>query len=110
VKHLERNGFTVRVIEQNDLGPIRRKLGVPGQLAACHTAIVGGYVVEGHVPAPAIRKLLAEKPEVIGVSVPGMPEGSPGMEGPKPEPFDVLAFDERGRWRVFQSFRPPYNW
>lgn len=110
VKHLRASGFTVNTVEASDLGAIRKRFGVPDRLAACHTAVIGGYVVEGHVPASAVKRLLAEKPGVIGISVPGMPNGSPGMEGPKSEPFSVLAFDERGRANVFESYRPPYRW
>lgn len=110
VKHLRASGFTVNTVEASDLEAIRKRFGVPDRLAACHTAVIGGYVVEGHVPASAVKRLLAEKPGVIGISVPGMPNGSPGMEGPKSEPFSVLAFDERGRANVFESYRPPYRW
>jgi hypothetical protein len=66
------------------------------RLAACHTALVGGYVVEGHVPAADVRRLLRERPDIAGLTVPGMPIGSPGMEGPRPEPYEVLAFGSRG--------------
>lgn len=110
VKHLRASGITVKTVEASDLGAIRKRFGVPDRLAACHTAVIGGYVVEGHVPASAVKRLLAEKPGVVGISVPGMPNGSPGMEGPKSEPFSVLAFDERGATKVFESYRPPYRW
>jgi hypothetical protein len=110
VKHLRGHGFAVKVMEVADLGPVRQRFRVPDRLAACHTALIGGYVVEGHVPASAIKRLLAEKPGVIGLSVPGMPLGSPGMEGPKPEAFNTLVFDERGTAKVFESYRPPYKW
>ena len=109
-KHSRGSGFTVKTVEVSDLGAIRKRFGVPDRLAACHTALIGGYVVGGHVPASAVKRLLAEKPGVIGISVPGMPNGSPGMEGPKSEPFSVLAFDERGATKVFESYRPPYTW
>ncbi|HSD41323.1 MAG TPA: DUF411 domain-containing protein [Burkholderiales bacterium] len=110
VKHLRANGFAVKTVEVNDLGPVRQRFGVPDRLASCHTAVIGGYAVEGHVPAAAVKRLLAEKPSVVGISVPGMPNGSPGMEGPKPEPFSAVVFDERGNARVFESYRPPYRW
>ena len=110
VKHLRASGFTVKTVDVQDLAAIRQKFGVPDRLAACHTAVVGGYVVEGHVPASAVKRLLAEKPSVVGISVPGMPNGSPGMEGPKSEPFSALVFDERGNAQVFESYRPPYRW
>jgi hypothetical protein len=110
VKHLRASGFTVKTVEVTDLRAIRQRFGVPDRLAACHTAVIGGYVVEGHVPASAVKRLLAEMPSVVGISVPGMPNGSPGMEGPKAEAFSSLAFDERGGARVFESYRPPYRW
>jgi hypothetical protein len=110
VKHLRGHGFAVKVMEVADLGPVRQRFRVPDRLAACHTALIGGYVVEGHVPASAIKRLLAEKPGVVGLSVPGMPLGSPGMEGPRSEAFSTLAFDERGTAKVFESYRPPYKW
>jgi hypothetical protein len=110
VDHMKANGFTVKVVEQNDVTPVKQRLGVPAHLASCHTALIGGYVVEGHVPASAVKRMLKEKPSAVGVSVPGMPIGSPGMEGPNPEPFSTQLFDERGRARVFESYRPPYRW
>jgi len=110
VEHMKANGFTVRVIEQHDIDVIKQRFGVPARLASCHTALVGGYVVEGHVPASAVKRLLQEKPAALGVSAPGMPVGSPGMAGPNPEPFTVQLFDERGSTRVYESYRPPYRW
>jgi hypothetical protein len=85
--HLRANGFEVTEIPSKDLMKIKREHGVPGQLAACHTAVIGGYVVEGHVPSHIIRRLLDEKPKIKGISLPGMPMGTPGMPGPKTEPF-----------------------
>jgi hypothetical protein len=110
VKHLRSSGLAVKTVDVGDLQTIRARFGVPDRLAACHTAVIGGYVVEGHVPASAIKRLLAEKPGVVGISVPGMPNGSPGMEGPNEEPFSTVLFDERGRSKVFESYRPPYRW
>lgn len=110
VAHLQANGFTVKTVETVNLDPVRERYRVPAKLAACHTALIGGYVVEGHVPAAAVKRLLREKPQVVGISVPGMPIGSPGMEGSNPEAFNVIAFDERGQARVFESYRPPYRW
>ncbi|MCZ7566069.1 MAG: DUF411 domain-containing protein [Burkholderiales bacterium] len=110
VDHMKASGFKVKVVEENDVTPIKQRFGVPGHLASCHTALVGGYVVEGHVPASAVKRLLKERPTTVGVSVPGMPIGSPGMEGPNPEPFSTQLFDERGRARVYESHRPPYRW
>jgi hypothetical protein len=110
VKHLQANGLAVKTVDVADLAAVRARFSVPDRLAACHTAVIGGYVVEGHVPAAAVKRLLAEKPGAIGISVPGMPIGSPGMEGANPEPFGVVVFDERGRSKVFESYRPPYRW
>ncbi len=78
----------------SDLSDVKKRLRVPDSLASCHTGEVEGYVIEGHVPAEAILKLLAEKPKARGLAVPGMPIGSPGMEGPDPEPYDVVIFDD----------------
>jgi len=103
VKHLEGAGFTTKVIETRNLDPLKRRLGVPDDLAACHTAEVAGYVIEGHVPAAAIRRLLQEKPRGTGLAVPGMPVGSPGMEGGTPERYDVVLFGPAGR-RTYMSF------
>jgi hypothetical protein len=97
VKHLKDAGFAVTVDETADLQPVRKRLAVPADLAACHTAEVDGYVLEGHVPAVAVRRLLAERPTAIGLSVPGMPAGSPGMEGGTPRPYDVVLFGKTGR-------------
>jgi hypothetical protein len=97
VKHLKDAGFTVTVEETADLQPVRRRLGVPADLAACHTAEVDGYVLEGHVPAAAVRRLLETRPTAIGLSVPGMPVGSPGMEGGTPKRYDVILFGKTGR-------------
>jgi len=89
----------------NDLIPIKRKLGVPRALQSCHTAVVEGYVIEGHVPADVIDRVLRERPSVVGLAVPGMPVGSPGMEAPgqAPERYQVLAFDQKGRATVYTS-------
>lgn len=99
VDHIEAAGFPVRVIETSDLDAEKRRLGVPAELASCHTAEVAGYVVEGHVPAPALRRLLSERPAATGLAVPGMPIGSPGMEipGAPPERYAVVLFGPAGR-------------
>lgn len=105
VKHLQANGFKVKV---NDTGnnAVRARLGMPSKLGSCHTAQVGGYVIEGHVPAPDIKRLLAEKPAALGLAVPGMPIGSPGMEmGDRRDPYDVLLIGRDGGTRVFQPHR-----
>ena len=82
---------------------VKRQAGVPRAASSCHTAFVDGYVVEGHVPADDIKRLLTERPDVAGIAVPGMPIGSPGMEGPNPQPYDVVAFDEDGAVSHFAS-------
>jgi hypothetical protein len=105
VGHLRANGYPVKTEDVEDLAPIKRKLGVPRALQSCHTAVVEGYVIEGHVPADLIDRLLAERPKVAGLAVPGMPVGSPGMEAPgqAAERYQVLAFDQKGRTSVFAS-------
>jgi hypothetical protein len=90
IEHLRKQGFAVEVIETADLQPVKARLGVPPDLAACHTAQIGRYTIEGHVPAEAIRRLLRETPDAIGLAVPGMPIGSPGMEGGTPEVYEVV--------------------
>lgn len=103
VDHLAENGFEVEAKDVDDLNGIKQMAGVPGHLQACHTAVIDGYTIEGHIPASAIKKLLAERPAVKGLAVPGMPAGSPGMPSPRPEPYDVVAFGENGDQR-FMSF------
>ena len=80
---------------------VKIKYNVPGKLRSCHTALIDGYVIEGHVPADVIEKLLKERPQVLGLAVPGMPVGSPGMEGGKPEPYSVFTFDKDGKMTVY---------
>lgn len=106
VAHVKAAGFAVEVVEIPDLAPLKARLGVPDALASCHTAEIGGYVIEGHVPAEAIRRLLLERPQAAGLSVPGMPLGSPGMEvaGQPPEAYEVLIFSP-GRQNVFARYR-----
>lgn len=100
------NGFTLQVEDVNDLAPIKAEHQVPSELQSCHTAIVDGYIIEGHVPAVEIKRLLRERPKVRGLSVPGMPVGSPGMEanGGASDPYDVIAFDEQGMTNIFASY------
>ena len=103
-EHLETNGFDVVIHEHEDLTPIRSELGVPAKLQSCHTGEVDGYAVEGHVPAADIRRLLTEKPDARGLSVPGMPMGSPGMEmGGRVDAYDVVLFSDRGE-EVYASY------
>jgi hypothetical protein len=105
-EHLEANGFKVKTVAERDMQAIKRRFAVPQRLTSCHTAKVGGYVIEGHVPASAIKRLLRERPAVSGLAVPGMPLGSPGMEVPgKRDPYDVVSFDGAGGSRVFESHR-----
>ena len=108
VKHLQSNGFLVQVIDTGNVAA-RKRLGMPDALGSCHTARVGGYVIEGHVPAADILRLLREKPDALGLAVPGMPIGSPGMDGPeykgRRDPYDVLLVSRGGATRVFQSHR-----
>src|SRR6185503_18371813 len=101
VDHLSENGFQVETMDMPDLALVKQKYGVTPALEACHTAVVGNYVVEGHVPADVIKRLLKERPAVVGIAVPGMPGGSPGMEGAMKERYDVLTFDRAGRSRVY---------
>ena len=103
VKHLSANGFVATVRDSTDMPSVKRTIGVPDALQSCHTAVVGKYVVEGHVPAAAIKKLLAEKPTVMGLAVPGMPVGSPGMEGSPQQPYNVIAFERDGKTRVYMK-------
>ena len=110
---MEQSGFDVKVHEVGNNG-VRAKLGLPQRLGSCHTALVGGYLIEGHVPAADVRKLLKEKPKALGITVPGMPVGSPGMDGPeysgRKDPYDVLLVTKNlmgsdVSTRVFTSYR-----
>jgi len=105
VEHMRKAGFTVNVSEVDDTGPTRKRLGMPAKLGSCHTALVGGYVLEGHVPADDVKRLLRTKTAGLGLSVPGMPVGSPGMEmGPRLDPYDVLLVQRDGRTSVFSRY------
>ena len=103
VDHLKANGFTPTVHDDENMDGIKDEMGVPKDLRSCHTALLGRYVVEGHVPASDLRRLLAEKPAVAGLAAPGMPGSSPGMAmpGAAHEPYEVLAFTQEGKSRVF---------
>jgi len=104
IKHLQQNGFTVKAHDVGDASAYRAKFGVPEQLGSCHTATVGGYAIEGHVPAREIKRLLLEKPKAKGLAVPAMPMGSPGMEGPRSDPYEVLLFQANGKYAVYQKY------
>jgi hypothetical protein len=103
VDHLRAGGFQVEVHDVEQVEPIKRQWGVPGNLGSCHTAKIGGYAFEGHVPVDVIQRVLREKPQIVGVAVPGMPMGSPGMEGPYKDRYDVVAFDASGNQRVYET-------
>lgn len=94
-EHLRANGFSVKIVETKNLSLVKKQHRVPPELEGCHTVLVGGYVVEGHVPASIIRRLLKERPAIRGISLPGMPDGSPGMSGTKKEPFVVYELSEK---------------
>jgi hypothetical protein len=102
-EHLRRAGFPVRIAETSNLNSIKQRLGVPADLMSCHTAEVSGFVIEGHVPAGAVRRLVAERPQAVGLAAPGMPAGSPGMEGGSPETYEVILFGPEGR-RIFARY------
>ena len=107
VVHLEGSGFRTQVSDTGNAA-IRSRLGMPQKLGSCHTALVAGYVIEGHVPASEIQRLLKEKPQSLGLSVPRMPVGSPGMDGPeyggRKDPYEVLLVAKDGSTTVFQSY------
>ena len=106
VSHLQDSGFTVRTTDVPDVRPIKIENEVPPRLGSCHTALGDGYVIEGHVPAEDIERLLKERPDIAGISVPGMPVGAPGMEGPNPQEFAVISFDDDGQMTVFATHTP----
>ena len=100
VSYMRAQGFTADVKDMNDLSEIKRSLGVPVKLESCHTALVGAYVIEGHVPADLVKKILSEKPQIVGLAAPGMPADAPGMGNGK-TPYDVIAWDRAGKTSVF---------
>ena len=106
IDHLEASGFSVEAQELPDLTTLKRSNGIPQSLSSCHTAFVRGYVIEGHVPARDSERLLKQRPDVVGLTVPGMPVGSPGMEGPNPQRYEVLTFDSGGETTVFATHGP----
>jgi hypothetical protein len=103
VEYLKQHGFAVTAKATNDLAEISRKAGIPAEMQGCHTSFIAGYVVDGHVPVEAINKLLAERPNIKGVTLPGMPLGSPGMSGAKAEPFTVVAIGRDDKQSVFMT-------
>lgn len=103
VKHIQAAGFVATVRDTTDMTTVKASMGVPKALESCHTARIGSYVVEGHVPADVLVKLLQAKPLALGLAVPGMPMGSPGMEGGTADKYDIMLFDKTGKARVFAS-------
>jgi hypothetical protein len=101
VDHVRAAGFRVSVKELDDLSEVKAMLGVPVALQSCHTGVIGSYVFEGHVPADLILRVLEQRPKLLGLAVPGMPAGSPGMEAGTPERYDVIAFERTGATRVY---------
>jgi len=101
IEHLIKHGFRVDDKKTAEMPEIKRGLGIPDDLESCHTGVVNGYLIEGHVPAADIKRLLKEKPRVAGLAVPGMPMGSPGMEGPRTDRYEVVSFDKSGNTKVF---------
>ena len=105
IEHLQKNNFNVKEIVTDDVQTIKDKYGVPKAMASCHTAIVEGYVIEGHVPVNDIMKLLKNKPKIVGIAVPGMPSGTPGMEmGDRKDAYNVMSFDKENHYEVFDSY------
>ena len=106
LEHMKKNNFNVKDIVTDDVQAIKNKYGVPEAMASCHTAIVGGYVIEGHVPANDIMKLLKTKPKIVGIAVPGMPSGTPGMEmGDRKDSYNVMSFDKENHYEIFNSYQ-----
>lgn len=104
VDHLRANGFTVKAVDVPSPSDYRTKYGIPDDLGSCHTGVVAGYALEGHVPAAEIKRLLSDRPKARGLAVPGMPMGSPGMEGARNDPYDVLLIQADGRARVYKHY------
>jgi hypothetical protein len=102
IEHVEKHGFTVKVVETQDMASVKKRLGVPDGLASCHTTEAGGYFIEGHVPAADIQRLLAQKPRAAGIAVPGMPLGAPGMEaGDQRQPYATMLVSKAGKPSVY---------
>lgn len=102
-EYLRKHGFAVTVKATNDLAEISRKAGIPSEFEGCHTAFIGNYVVDGHVPVEAVQKMLAERPGIKGITLPGMPPGSPGMYGQKQGPLTIYAIDKEGKSSVYMT-------
>jgi hypothetical protein len=108
LEHMKRQGFKVKDVMDDDMDAIKQKLGVPTELKSCHTGVIEGHLIEGHVPAQDVKKLLKTKPALLGLAVPGMPVGTPGMDmGPRKDPFAVLGFTKDGRSSIFTNY-PSY--
>lgn len=103
VEHMRANGFTPTVTNMPDVTEVKQRNKVPERLGSCHTSLIGGYVIEGHVPAEDVKRLLRERPPIVGLAAPGMPAGSPGMDVPNTPPYDVVAFDKNGRTKVWAT-------
>ena len=106
VDHMREAGFEVDARDLNDIIPIKIDAGVPPRMSSCHTALIDGYVVEGHIPAEHVKQLLADRPDIVGIAVPGMPIGSPGMEGIGARPYQVLSWDREGNVEVYAEVDP----
>lgn len=103
--HLEKHGFNITSIETHDMNSVKQQHNLPAQVASCHTAFIDGYIIEGHVPADDIKRLLKQRPDARGLSVPQMPVGTPGMEmGQRKDPFIVVSFDEEGNYQPFNQY------
>lgn len=108
IEHLKQAGFKVEAHNESEMSVVKTRLGVPEELASCHTALINGYVIEGHVPAEDIRQLLAKRPKAVGIAVPGMPIGSPGMEvGDRVDSYQTLLFDQEGKTSAFSRHGTP---
>ena len=103
MNHMTDNGFDVAKELVSDVSPLKKRYGVPESLWSCHTAVVGGYIIEGHVPADLVQKVMTERANIVGLATPGMPAGSPGMEGLRREPYDVISFTRDGAIAVYAS-------
>ena len=103
---MEQHGYPAKVEDVQDLATVKTRYQVPNELQSCHTAIVDGYIIEGHVPVAEIERLLIERPDIAGLAVPGMPVGSPGMEveGVALQPYAVIAFDQSGKTEIFANY------